>query len=219
MSQSKYKEACDEKRFLSCVKDHQLVVVHDDGVFRNIRLAKPGSNAYMFELVTWPGHLAYTGDVGSFMFSHSRDMFEFFRGSAINPGYWSEKLVAARLNPRGSSHEDYKVELFRDAVMEAFMWMVKNNGLSLAAAKELRQEVRDQILNREDEIQSYELAFNLVSNFKATIGEEIFTFQDVNEWNVMGHSFRYLWCCYALVWGIAQYDAYKAAQSASTTAA
>lgn len=65
--------------------------------------------------MTWPGHLSITGDVGGYTFCRLRDMFEFFRGGQINPGYWGEKLV---------SHSGYKSYschyLFRREVTRAY---------------------------------------------------------------------------------------------------
>jgi hypothetical protein len=36
---------------------------------------------------------------------------------------------------------------------------------------------------------------------------EPFRFQDSWEWQLKGYDWSFLWCCHALKWGIAQYDA------------
>lgn len=44
-------------------------------------------------------------------------------------------------------------------------------------------------------------------------------FTDVCEWRLRTWTWSYLWCCHAVVWGIARYDAAKAAASAETAVA
>lgn len=82
------------QRFEGDTSEHALTVIRDDGLYRHLRCQKPGTYIYGFDIVTWPGYLAYVGDMGDFVFTRVRDMFEFFRGDRINPDYWSEKLCA-----------------------------------------------------------------------------------------------------------------------------
>lgn len=94
-------------RFYVETKDHELTVLHDhkDG-YRHLRMMppRPLSSAYWYEVVTWPGNLAFRGDGTSFVFSiFGTDMFSLFReglwkdGSIhINATYWSEKLSSNR---------------------------------------------------------------------------------------------------------------------------
>jgi hypothetical protein len=60
---------------------HELTVMHDDGNYRNLMFRNPASSFYWFSLATWPGHLAFTGDVGSWLFRRATDMFGFFTGT------------------------------------------------------------------------------------------------------------------------------------------
>lgn len=98
---SHYEKICSIERFSKDTATHEMTVLRDDGVYRHLRFKGPGSSAYCFDLVTWTGHLAITGDMGANMFCRLDDMFEFFRtdrlhgGHTINPGYWSEKLQCA----------------------------------------------------------------------------------------------------------------------------
>ena len=97
---------CTEAQFLKDVSGHQMRVIRDDGKHRHVRFEKPGSSCMHFELITWPGYLAYVGDMGSYVFSRLPDMFQFFRmgdgdlnhnerGLSINPSYWAGKIEAA----------------------------------------------------------------------------------------------------------------------------
>ena len=90
-----------EADFLKDVAAHEMEILRDDGVYRHIRFKKPGTWCMHFDLVTWPGYLAYSGDMGCYVFSRLNDMFEFFRTDreylqrdgrqlCINLCYWSE---------------------------------------------------------------------------------------------------------------------------------
>ena len=91
-----------EESFLNDVSKHEMKVLLDNGIYRHLRFKQQGSSNMWFDVVTWPGFLAYTGDMGAFVFARLEDMFEFFRGRPvddkdklyINLGYWGEKLEA-----------------------------------------------------------------------------------------------------------------------------
>lgn len=97
------------QQFHKQTSEHQLEVILDDahafgGHYRHLRVKKPGTGIYGFDIMTWPGHLAITGDLGTAMFTRSPDMLAFFRpgkgdapadgGLYINPSYWAEKCSA-----------------------------------------------------------------------------------------------------------------------------
>lgn len=78
---------------------HTVTVLHDEGLYRHVRYAHRDSDLYMVNVVTWPGHLAVSGDVRGFVFRRTQDMFEFFRAEPagrLNPGYWAEKVIDGR---------------------------------------------------------------------------------------------------------------------------
>ena len=110
------------ERFPKDVAEHEITVLRDDGLYRHVRFLRTAVNPetgkrekssfYWFDLITWPGCLAVNGDCGSFLFSRTDDMFEFFRGGQINPQYWAEKV-------RGETRtERYSAERFRQLVTE-----------------------------------------------------------------------------------------------------
>lgn len=106
------------ERFANDVNDHKLTVKYDDGLYRHIRCKSPKNGFYWFDLITWPGYLAFVGDGTGFVFARLPDMFEFFRGSAWNgqPNltYWAEKVRTDR-----DSLREYSIELFNEQVAEA----------------------------------------------------------------------------------------------------
>lgn len=91
--------------FKEDTRDHELTILHEEGVYRHLRIAQSDSYMYSWDIITWPGHLAITGDIGDgFTFSRIHDMFKFFTPYAsdaetmplINPDYWGEKLGHAQ---------------------------------------------------------------------------------------------------------------------------
>src|SRR5690606_1795679 len=94
---------------------HEMTVLLDDGLYRHLRFARPDSYCMSFSLVTWPGYLAYSGDMGNFVFTRLPDMFAFFRGplDSMSRDYWAEKCVAADTS---DGIRRFSVELFQGAV-------------------------------------------------------------------------------------------------------
>lgn len=118
---------CTEEHFRHAVREHELFILIDNGVYRHLRMKKPGTFAYSYDIVTWPGHLAISGDMDACIFTRLTDMFEFFRQEAprgivdlastihINPQYWSEKVVAA---PHRVGIEQFSSARFEQVVKE-----------------------------------------------------------------------------------------------------
>lgn len=101
------------ERFKRDVQEHALTIMRDDGIYRHLRFKRPGTMTCYFDLVTWPGHLAYVGDMGDYVFTRVEDMLTFFRGHEPNPSYWSEKCVAV---DKHGALEEFCEETFKAAV-------------------------------------------------------------------------------------------------------
>ena len=183
------------ERFKRDTANHQMTVLHDDGLYRHLRfstLAK-GYSEYWFDLITWPGCLAVRGDYGDgYTFSRLRDMFEFFRGTGINPHYWSEKLDGGR-----RSAKEYSEDAFRQVVCELFVNAVRYDDAPRGLGKAVRAEILDQDLSDERE------ARDLLESFEY----KGFEFGETWEFSFQDFESQFLWACHAIVWGIAQYDA------------
>ncbi len=191
-------KALTEERFLLDVAEHKVSVLLDSGLHRHIQFRKPGTSCMGFDLVTWPGYLCFSGDMGSFVFSRLPDMFEFFRQPPItegaklriNPQYWSEKCQA---EDRSDGMERYSATKFREAIARYL------EGDEADAS--LREAVASDVLSHADDGE-YE-ARRAVSEFTH---EGKNPFQDFWEAGLHDYTHRFIWCCYALVWGIQQYD-------------
>lgn len=96
--------------FLDQTTTHELRILHDDGFYRHLRIQEPGTRMWSWDITTWPGHLATSGDVADgYMFTREPDMLEFFAhgGHAghdifsdgaprIDVRYWAQKLCGGR---------------------------------------------------------------------------------------------------------------------------
>ncbi|STU51511.1 Uncharacterised protein [Klebsiella pneumoniae] len=67
-----------DSRFLIDTAFHRLEIIRDDGLYRHLRMQQPETSCYYYDVITWPGYLTVTGDMGTWTFSRIADMFDFF---------------------------------------------------------------------------------------------------------------------------------------------
>lgn len=203
-----------EESFLKDVANHQMTVKLDSGVYRHLRFAATGKMAGFswFEIVTWPEYLAYSGDMGCFVFTRLTDMFEFFgcrpsdsKELYINQGYWAEKLDAVDRDGRTPGAEEFSPERFRSEVEEHFEEWAKEEGLTEDQRKEFLEELECEVLSLADD--GEDDARRALSNFSHKIDGIKLEFFDTWEWRFTEYTYRYTWCCYALAWAIRKYEA------------
>lgn len=201
----------EEEDFLKNVATHEMKIIRDDGVARHIRFKRPNTGCMHFDLITWPGYLCYTGDMGTYVFSRIEDMFEFFRtdrddynfnlnGLSINPSYWGEKLQAIDKN---DGFKQYSPDKFHLVVNDIIDRHIADEGLTDEQAESLREAIEEYVFANNDE--SEEMAHAAAREFE----HEGFEFSDFWEHDLKDYSFRFMWCCYALAWGIKKYDEAK----------
>lgn len=217
-------DVCTEARFLGDIDQHVMVVIRDDGVNRHIRFKRPGTSCYHFDLITWPGHLCYTGDMGTYVFQRTTDMFEFFRQDreynadkgralSINLGYWTEKLVAVDGNRGGGKAKEFDEEKFTRVINDyRVQWMrdAKESGvLDKEERRELWELVDNEVLSALEEggdraqFAAYDFHFDPAFNTRRRNG---WGFDDLFEHDFTEFTHSIVWCCYALAWGIQKYD-------------
>lgn len=219
--------ALTENEFLRDVADHVMEVKRDDGVYRHIRFRKPGTMCMHFDLITWPGYLCYTGDMGTYVFTRLADMFEFFRTDreyaqrrgrrlAVNLSYWSEKLEAVNGSRRGGAAEEFDPAKFRKVIEEYRLNWIRGDARRLLTKderRELWEAVDCDVLNRINDGEHYACTaandFNWTpSRYTPGPGRTWF-FDDLWEHNFNDYTRRFRWCCFALAWGIETYDRSK----------
>jgi hypothetical protein len=215
-----------DESFLKDVEKHGVTILLDNGVYRHVRCQDPKASTCHFDIITYPGHLCYSGDMGSFVFSRLNDMFEFFRTDrrsdgklGINRSYWGEKLQAVDRDGYKSSHKRFSEEKLAAQVEEIVAeWISEYEGdpalegeASAAAKKAFEEELREAI---EDDVDSYlhdgeHEARKAVAEFAFKKDGHTYEFNDTWEWDCEDYTYRFTWSCLAIAWAIAKYDALK----------
>ena len=197
-------EQCSEVQFLKDVAEHKTEIVRDDGFYRHIRFRRAGTFCMGFDLVTWPGYLCFCGDMGEFVFTRTADMFSFFRGSGcrndehpslgVNFGYWAEKCQAV---DKADGLKKYNPDKFREVIADIL-------ADDEDATDGLRQAVENEVLCAADD--GPYAAHTAADDFE---WEGRRYFSDFYEHSLESYTYRFIWCCYAIAWGIAEYDKAK----------
>lgn len=219
------REARDQ--FLSETARHEMTVLADrmdpacptpggPQPYRHLRFARPGTGIYRFDLVTWPGYLAITGDLADYTFRRLHDMVDFFRTGrrdgrvdrmgdpqlTINPGYWGEKLFA---EPSGTDHGrvPYSQEVFVEEV-RACMDDAREE-YDPASFAQLSRSVDEELLDCPPEYA--EEAYRCLHNFRWRGDDPSveFDFGDVGEWDFRTYDLGFLIACYAVAHGVSRY--------------
>lgn len=218
--------ACTEQQFLKNISQHAMTVLRDDGVHRHIRFKRPDSSSYWFDLVTWNGSLCIDGDMGTYVFRRLDDMFEFFRTDrdwmradatlAINPSYWGEKLQATA---NFGQFMQFSEERFRRCVKEQFDSWCESEGPEdrvdepddiaefTALKNELWDEIEDEVLAHASDGETR--AIDAAVSFESNVAPD-FNFDSAWEWRCQDFTYHFIWCCYAIAWGVKTYDDAKA---------
>lgn len=191
--------------FMRDVEKHNLTIYKNEGIHRHIRMAQPGTNNQSYEIITWPGSLCYTGDMGTFVFSRLDDMFNFFRRDHENPrrpfvnlSYWHEKLEAV---DRSDGSKSFDIDTFHKTIKE---YACDFAGVDVVdALTPEQQEDLEPLLRTDDE---YE-AVAAVREFDSTWLD----LTDFWENRCQEYTPRYVWACYAIVHAIDKFDAACAA--------
>lgn len=176
--------------FLKHIEHHEMLIEQDNGVFRCIHFKRPKTMAFSFRIVTWPGHLAVSGDMGDYIFARLEDMFEFFRREdlGINYGYWQEKLKAVSRfgSADGGGWEEYDGKATADCIKRSRFEEAEN------------PEEAEEILKAIEDAHGAQEFFSICSE------NDI---QDAFDYLCHKPTFHIVWVMLAVVWGIQKYDA------------
>lgn len=189
-----------EAEFLRCVSAHEMTIIRDDGLNRHLRFQKPGSRNQQFDILTWRWHLCYCGDMGCYVFERLEDMFCFFRSSdaRINPHYWAEKLQAV---DRCDGLKKWSPEKFEKKARERLYEWLEDSNLDDDGQAVALEDFEDCVIG------AIELGAEVALHAAASLeidGDH--PLQDFYEEDTDEFTYRYLWCCYALAWGVRKYD-------------
>lgn len=193
----------DESRALADFQretaNHTMRVHRDDGLYRHIEFSNCGSSVYRFDLITWPGHLTVCGDMGTWTFSRTADMFEFFGGKdgRINPGYWGEKLQSGAGGRGADICMEFDEESFKSGLREWLAEYQEEHDDVAAIATAINEICEGDYSNEHQACQAI-YDSDLPSSYELMEGL-----------TMKRYSHHYLWILHAIVWGIQQYSSSK----------
>lgn len=196
--------------------EHVMTVLHDEGLYRHLRFAQPGTGIFHFDIITWPGHLTISGDMGDgWSFGRIEDMFNFFRAGRephrINPSYWWQKMP----HQLRDAAKKYSAEEFRSIVKERAAEMREE--LSPTQRASFTAVFNREVLRFADEEHEAREALDV---FEYEIGEDednparTLRFADNWDYDYQDWDFHFLWALFAIVHGIELYRAWKQAPAA-----
>lgn len=210
-------------RFAKDTASHQMQVLHDDGVYRHLRFQKPGDSCYRFDLITWPGYLCYTGDMGTFVFTRVHDMLAFFRTKrradgafSIDHRYWAEKCEG---QDKADGLREFDPEAFKREITR------QRRRLFVGYARHMTADMRRDFWSELEVVKNSandgeHATISAVQDWsfetqKPSIyhwsGKEHICLDTCDFPSCKQYTMRFLWCCQALAWGVEQYDQYVAA--------
>jgi hypothetical protein len=217
-------QQCTEDQFLQDAVSHVMTVIRDDGVHRHLRFRKapPGGSEYWFDLITWPGSLCIDGDMGTYVFRRSPDIFEFFRTDrayaehqgcklGINLGYWAEKLQAMPDKGVKEFDEDRFNSVIRERLVD---WMRdKRDQTTKEERRDLWDAVHGEVIYVDGADRKEIAAYDFVHTVRMGLQ---FGFQDLWESRLERYTFHFVWVCFAIAWGVKTYDDTKASAMAES---
>ena len=188
------------EQFLNDVKNHELTIHQNNEVYRHLTFATPNDCDKYFNITTFPNYLVITGDMGALVFSRLHDMFNFFRSDdlRINPDYWAEKIESTSYEVSIDIYSEFDIDEVKARAQEYLDDFIRDNELSDEDESALRFKLETSVLSAEYE---HEIIDRII-NF----GCYGFDFEDFEWWDCRTHRYRYIWLCYAIVWGIKKFD-------------
>lgn len=181
-------------RFANDIAEHEMTVLHDEGLYRHVMFKIPRTTMYRFDLITWSGHLSIAGDMGSCTFRRLEDMFTFFNEPRVNLGYWAEKVIAGEVRA-------YSEDVFREWVAE-----------EMKRGQESKPDLYWDLITRDVESDVLgeggyqESAVNAVHYWNEVYGRETgFKFYTDEGLDFTDYTYRFMWQCHAIRWGVWKY--------------
>lgn len=186
------------RQFRASTPAHELAVLHDSGPYRHLRMSKPGTGIWSWNVITWPGYLTIAGDVGGgFTFVREADMLAFMDtrsygdyygdGSPhLQADYWAEKLTPACREAAWSYNPEMVLSHIRDNLTERGIGGAEQAEIieEALAVSEAEHELRDWLYTARE-----------------------FSGYDTWEWTFRSLDHHYVLACYAIAATVRAYYA------------
>ncbi len=177
-------------RIANDLKDHVITVKHATGMYRHWRCQKPGTWNMGFDIVTWPGSLCYTGDMGDYLFQRTDDMAAFMANACRDRSYSAEKCVAGR-----DQIKEWSEQRFREVLAERLKESEDGMFTVVRGGRTQSERIGDKTREIVREFENYSSEHDAT---KAMYESGLWDGCDMPSCQV--YSMRFLWCLKALEW-------------------
>lgn len=196
------------EKFLNDVKNNELTIRQNNGVYRHLEFKKPDNSNPYFNITTFPNHLVITAYINGLSYalvlSKRYDMFDYFRdyfrdgNLKVFPELWSEKIKSTSNEAKIASCSEFNIDKVKKLAKDDLREYLKNQKVSKADRDALNEKFESEILNAEDEYEIVAAIRNFYFN----------DFEFVDFWGrgYRKYRYEYIWLCYAIVWGIKKFD-------------
>ncbi len=176
---------------------HVVTELHSYGLYRHWRCQQPNTRNMGFDIVTWPGSLCYTGDMGDYLFERTADMVAFMRGSCMSYSYAAEKCVA-----HDGRLKEWRSEIFEEVLADRIK----------CQDEDADSKRKAEVMNKIDEIRrEYGIYETEHDAMRAIYESGIWNCCDLP--NCTTYSRHFLWCLHAIKWFCAKIDAGEVVKS------
>lgn len=203
--------------FKESTAKHELQILHDDGLYRHLRMSAPNSGGnWHWDVVTWPWQLATSGDIADgWTFSREENMIDFFAlvvphrkqnyysdgAPSLDFRYWAEKLQGGQRN----SARSYQHKKFLSYVQSNLTERLESgDNPDLTPAK-----VAELIDDASHVEEYYETAFEWLED------NDEWIYHDTED-DFKGFTFHFQLACYAINHAVQAYLTHQAAITSST---
>lgn len=194
------------ERIANDLKDHVITLRHEAGMYRHWRCQKPGTWNMGFDIVTWPGSLCFTGDMGDYLFQRTEDMVAFMAGACKSYSYAAEKCVAHDGRLKEWCEERFKealAERIKDAEEDGGKFWIYRGG------RRIELSVTEAIAEIQDAYSNYESKDDAMkAMYESGLWDELP--------NCEVYSFHFLWCLHAIKWFCEKLEAASTLASSQT---
>jgi hypothetical protein len=173
--------------------EHTISLIQESGMHRHWRCQKPGTCNMGFDIVTWPGSLCYTGDMGHYLFQRTEDMVSFMSGSAMSFEYAAEKCVA-----HDGQLEEFREERFNE-ILEERLQESRDDDEEFVTIHYAYGNRKERVSDKIDEIRLEYANYNIPSHAEKAMYESgLWDGCDLP--SCKEYTYNFLWALHAIKW-------------------
>lgn len=192
------------------LENHKLTVKLDSGDYRHLVVAAPGTNIDRFEIMTFPGGLMCTGDMGSYVFERVPAMSKLVvdhKLDDIDLYFWSKKLVSIDKTVGYLRFNSIKFQAEVDDEINEFVSFVEETTREKCEDKEkeaFRSEISRLVSDVGNEFEMYQ-AYETINSNEVMLQGLPFSVEMPSFSDFLTYNYGFIFCCCAITLAINKY--------------